>query len=226
MESLPLALAGAAWLGLLTSISPCPLATNIAAVSFVARHVGSPRRALLAGMVYAAGRALAYMALGMLLVRGLLAAPGLSQILQKQLNLLMGPLLIVVGLVLLDLVSLPALRVGGGAGLRERAGRLGLWGAGLLGLIFALSFCPTSAALFFGSLLPIALQHQSGLLLPAVYGLATGVPVLLFAALIALGAHRLARTFDQVTVFELWARRGTGLLFVALGLWFTVTRIW
>ncbi|MFA7330251.1 MAG: aromatic aminobenezylarsenical efflux permease ArsG family transporter [Candidatus Delongbacteria bacterium] len=226
MESLTLALGSAVWLGLLTSISPCPLATNVAAVSFVARHLGDPRRAFLAGLLYALGRTVAYAALGIVLVKGLLAAPGLSQVLQKQLNLLLGPLLIVVGLVLLEWITFGAFGGRAGSGLQQRVQRMGVWGSALLGLVFALSFCPTSAALFFGSLLPLALRHESGLLLPAVYGLATGLPVLGFATLIALGANRLGQAFQRVTVFELWARRATGILFIGIGLWFSVTRIW
>ncbi len=226
MESLTLALGSAVWLGLLTSISPCPLATNVAAVSFVARHLGDPRRAFLAGLLYALGRTVAYALLGIVLVKGLLAAPGLSQVLQKQLNLLLGPLLIVVGLVLLEWITFGAFGGRAGSGLQQRVQRMGIWGSALLGLVFALSFCPTSAALFFGSLLPLALRHESSLLLPAVFGLATGLPVLGFATLIALGANRLGQAFQRVTVFELWARRATGILFIGIGLWFSVTRIW
>jgi cytochrome c-type biogenesis protein len=102
---------------------------------------------------------------------------------------------------------------------------LGVWGAGLLGILFALSFCPTSAALFFGSLLPLAVDTGSGLLLPALYGLGTALPVVFFAFVIASGANRLGKAFEKVTQLELWARRVTGGLFIGIGIWFTLRHI-
>lgn len=217
-ESILIPLASAFWLGILTSISPCPLTTNIAAISYVGRRVGRPASVLQAGLLYTAGRALAYLLLGVLLVGSLLSAPSLSQVLQKHMNMALGPVLIVVGLILLELIRLPTGKGGGlSAALQKKADFLGIGGAGLLGIIFALSFCPTSAALFFGSLLPLAVQQQSGLLIPGIYGLATGLPVLLFALLLAFGANKVANAFNRITAFEIWARRLTGLLFLLVG---------
>lgn len=218
-ESILLPLASAFWLGILTSISPCPLTTNIAAISYVGRRVGKPGSVLQAGLLYTAGRALAYLLLGMILVNSLLSAPSLSQVLQKQMNMVLGPVLIAVGLILLEVIRLPGAGKGGGlsAALRNKADSLGIGGAGLLGIVFALSFCPTSAAIFFGSLLPLAVQQQSGLLIPGIYGLATGLPVLFFALLLAFGANKVAQAFNRIAAFEIWARRITGLLFVLIG---------
>ncbi len=219
------ALATAFWLGILTSISPCPLATNIAAISFVGRHVGNPRKAFLAGVVYTAGRTLAYVVLGAVLVSSLLAAPALSNALQKYMNLVLGPLLILVGMMLLEMISFTIGGHGVSEHMQKRVEAMGIWGAGLLGLIFALSFCPTSAALFFGSLLPLAVQRQSGIGIPLVYGLATGLPVLLFAVLIARGAYRVASAYDRIRAFEKWARYATGGVFILVGIYFCVTII-
>ncbi len=216
-ESILVPLASAFWLGILTSISPCPLTTNIAAISYVGRRVGKPASVLQAGLLYTAGRTLAYLLLGMLLVGSLLSAPSLSQVLQKHMNMALGPVLIVVGLILLELIPLPVGSSGLSAALQNKADSLGIGGAGLLGMVFALSFCPTSAALFFGSLLPLAVQQQSGILLPGVYGLATGLPVLLFALLLAFGTNKVAQAFNRIAAFEIWARRITGLLFVLIG---------
>jgi cytochrome c-type biogenesis protein len=102
---------------------------------------------------------------------------------------------------------------------------MGLWGAVFLGVLFALSFCPTSAALFFGSLLPLAVNRQSGILLPAVYGIATGLPVLIFAVLLGFGANRLAQAYDGMVTFERWARRITGITFILVGFYYSLTRI-
>lgn len=216
-----LAIGSAFWFGILTSISPCPLATNIAAISFVGRKIGSAPVVLAAGVLYACGRTIAYASLGILLAGGLTAAPEVSHLLQKYMNLLMGPLLILVAMVLLKLLTLPAISGGIGERLWIRVERMGIAGAGLLGIIFALSFCPTSAVLFFGSLLPLAIKFNSGLLLPAIYGMATGLPVLFFAFLLAFGVNQLGRTYHRLAMFELWAQRITGIIFLLIGLYFT-----
>ncbi|MBN2333165.1 MAG: sulfite exporter TauE/SafE family protein [Deltaproteobacteria bacterium] len=210
----------ALWLGIITSISPCPLATNVAAISFIARHVGSPARVWMSGIVYAAGRVAAYVLLGALLVASLLSAPGVSHFLQKYMNQLLGPVLLITGLVLLGAVlsALPGLGIG--SRLQRVGEHWGLGGAGLLGIVFALSFCPVSAALFFGSLLPLALRFESSIMIPSLYGLGTGLPVLIFAILIAGSTHSVGRFFNRLTVFERWARRLTGLIFLAVGIYY------
>ena len=142
-----LGLVTAVWLGLLTSISPCPLATNIAAISYIGRRVNSPRQVLLSGALYTLGRTLAYIVLGAFLVASVLSVSQLSMFLQKYMNKLLGPLLIVVGMFLLDLIQLNTSGAGMNEGLRRRVDALGLWGALPLGVVFALTFCPVSAAL-------------------------------------------------------------------------------
>ena len=222
MEVAELAVVSALWLGLLTSISPCPLATNIAAVSFVGARVGAPRTVLLAGALYTAGRSLAYLVLGAGAVWGLLSLVEVSSFLQGPAHKALGPLLILVGLFLLGVFTFD---LGGGrlaAAMQGRVERWGVWGALPLGIVFALSFCPLSAALFFGSLLPLAVSHESPVLLPTVYGLGTAVPVAVFAVLIALGVNWLGRAFEKVGAFEKWARRVTGIVFVVVGVYETL----
>jgi len=217
-----LAAGSALWLGILTSISPCPLATNVAAISFVGRRVDQPRYVLLTGLLYTTGRTLTYVVLGVLVVGGLLSVPMLSHWLQKYMNRLLGPILVLAGMFLLELLPVPT---GGGAlgqWVQKRAESGGLWVALLLGIVFALSFCPVSAALFFGSLVPLSVQQESRVLLPLLYGVGTALPVLLFGFLLAAGANRIARAFEQVSRFEYWARRLTGLLFIAIGVYFTL----
>jgi len=217
--------ATAFWLGLLTAVSPCPLATNIAAVSFLARRVDSPREVFLAGILYTLGRVLTYAVLGVLLATSALSAPGVSAALQSTVSRLLGPLLVLVGMILLGLLSLPSFGGGAFETLTRRAEEMGLFGALLLGVMFSLAFCPVSAALFFGSLLPLAVNAGSGLLLPAVYGVATGLPVLAFALLIAFGVKSLSGVFGRVTRIELWARRITGGIFIGVGLYKTLQDI-
>lgn len=225
MNEYTLAIASAFWLGVLTSISPCPLATNVAAMSFVGRRVGNPRRVFLAGALYTGGRALTYGLLGVVLVSSLLSAPWLSNLLQKYMNLALGPLMILVGMILLEMIAFRVGNGGMGDGLRKKLEHMGFWGAGLLGIVFALSFCPTSAALFFGSLIPLALKQESGLALPTVYGIATGLPVLLFAVLIALGAKKVAKAYDRIVHFEHWARKITGGIFIMVGIYYCLVLV-
>ncbi|MRR07014.1 MAG: sulfite exporter TauE/SafE family protein [Deltaproteobacteria bacterium] len=220
-----LAAFSAVWLGILTSISPCPLATNVAAISYVSRRVDKSGMVLLHGLLYISGRTLTYAVLGILLVSSLLSAPALSHVLQKYMHLALGPILILVGMVLLELISFSLPSFGGGGRLQDRIDALGAWGALLLGILFALSFCPVSAALFFGSLLPLAVQHKSGIVLPVLFGIATGLPVALFSLVIAFGLKRLAEAYKALTWFELWARRLTGILFIGLGVYYCVTKI-
>jgi cytochrome c biogenesis protein CcdA len=225
MTELFLAGATAFWLGILTSISPCPLATNIAAISFVGRRLASPRLVLAGGILYTLGRTIAYVLLGMVLVTSLLKAPILSQLLQKYLNQIVGPLLILIGMFLLNLLYLPGTGSAFLARIQERMGNRGLAGAGALGFLFALSFCPISAALFFGSLIPLAVAHESGMMLPAIYGIGTGLPVLGMALVMALGAKSIASAFNRLTAFEKWARTITGVVFILVGLYLTMVYV-
>jgi len=214
-----LAVSGALWLGLLTALSPCPLATNIAAISYVGKRVDRPALVLSGGLIYTLGRTLSYILVALLVVKGLLSLSAVSMFLQQNLNLVLGPALFLVGLLLLDVIPWPW--TGSSSRffekLQKRADSLGLWGAALLGVAFALAFCPVSAALFFGSLVPLAVKHGSPLLLPSVYGLGTAVPVVVFSFILAFSANRLSRAFNALTIIERWMRRLTAVVFLLVG---------
>lgn len=222
MESVGPALAAACYLGLLTAISPCPMATNIAAISYIARSVGNVRSVILSGIAYAIGRVLLYAALGVVLVAGLLAVPEVSDFLQKRLNQALGPILVLSGMFLLELVSFRTRGVAAAEDAQRKMAAGGVLGAALLGVVFAAAFCPVSAALFFGSLVPLAVKHQSPVLFPAIYGVATGLPVVAFAALIGVSAGSVGRAFHLLTLVERWARRVTGVLFVLVGIYYSL----
>jgi cytochrome c biogenesis protein CcdA len=215
----------AVWLGILTSISPCPLATNIAAISFIGRRMEDSRHVLLSGLLYTFGRAFTYLLLGVFLVTSLLSAPYVSHALQKYMNKALGPILILVGMFLLDLLKFNFSFPGMSEAMRGRVEKMGRGGPVLLGMLFALSFCPVSAALFFGSLIPLALKSGSGVVLPSLYGIGTALPVVLFAVLIALGFRAIGNVFNRITQFESWARRITGAIFIAVGVYFSLTYI-
>lgn len=213
----------AGWLGLLCAFSPCPLASNVAAAGFLAQHAGRKHRLLAECMLYATGRILTYVLLSWILAAGMAAVPGLSHTLQKYMNLLMGPLLLLVSVVLLDLIDLPL------PNWTFKTGKLqffirnsGAIGSLLLGMFFALSFCPTSAALYFGNLLPLMLNSSISLSLAAIFGLATAVPVIAVSMVIAFFSERIGAAFRCLDKVQSWIRKGTALLFLGLGLWMTL----
>jgi cytochrome c-type biogenesis protein len=226
MMTILLATGGAFWLGVLTSISPCPMATNLAAISYVGRQVGKPSRVMLSGLLYTLGRVLVYVVLAAILVASLLSSPTVSMWLQQNLNKFLGPMLILVGMVLLGLLNFGIHSAGAGERLRAVVDRLGLAGAGVMGLVFGLSFCPVSAALYFGSLLPLAVEHQSGILLPMVYGIGTGIPVIIFAGLFAVSANRIGAAFQRLTQVEGYVRIVTGVAILVIGVYLTLHHVY
>ena len=218
-------LGSALWLGVLTSISPCPLATNIAAISYIGRRVGSARNLFLSGLLYTLGRTLAYLGLAIVLVASVLSVPQIAMFLQKYMHLVLGPILILVGMFLMGLIELNLGGKGMSEGLQKRVDAMGVWGALLLGMIFALTFCPTSAALFFGSLIPLSLKMNSSVLLPVVYGVGTALPVIVFAALLATSAQSVGKAYNVLAKIEWWARMLTGVIFIVVGLYFSLKHV-
>ena len=217
MNETLLGMGAALWLGILTSISPCPLTTNIAAISYVARRVEKTRWVLFSGLLYTAGRSLAYLAVGILVTKGLLSIPGVSMFLQKYMNLFIGPLMLIVGILILDLFRISFGGGGVGTAMKKRIDNMGILGAGVLGLIFALAFCPTSAGLFFGGLIPLAVKDNSAVLLPVLYGVGTAIPVIGFSLLLAFGANLVGTAFKKLTIIELWVRRFTAAVMILVG---------
>jgi len=210
----------ALWLGILTSISPCPLATNIAAVSFLSKRITHPVFVFISGLSYTLGRMIAYAALGWIIISSLLSVPQVAQFLQKYMTKALGPMLIVTGLILIEVIKIN-LR---GFSLSEKYQNAlvgsGVFGAFILGIIFALAFCPVSAALFFGSLIPLTLNSKVGTMLPFIYGIGTGLPVLIFSLGIALGVTSLTHWFGKVMKLEIYARKITGAIFIIVGLYY------
>lgn len=214
----------ALWLGILTSISPCPLATNIAAVSFISKKFDSQLAALLNGVLYTLGRTLTYFLLSGLIIGGLFSIPSISLFLQSYVAKFLGPVLIIVGMFLLNLLPMPAF--GNICGdIHSRLVGKGYIGSFLLGAFFALAFCPASAAIFFGAMIPLALEKHSIIGMPVIYGVGTGLPVMAFATAIALGFRGVGRLFHNVVKFELWIRRVTGVLFIIIGIYYILTHI-
>ncbi len=221
MSSFMVGMGMAFWFGILTSISPCPLATNIAAITYIGRRVDRVGYVLSAGLLYMSGRMITYVLLGASLVSSVQSIPAVANFLQEYMNILLGPVLIIIGIVLLDIIKIKAGGIGSfGHTLQVRAQKTGICGAGLLGIVFALSFCPVSAALFFGSLFSLAMSHGSKIIMPSLYGIGTAIPVLGFAFLLALSAQLVGKAYYKIATFELWARKITGLVFILAGIYY------
>ena len=221
MNEFAISAASALWLGVLTSISPCPLATNIAAISYIGRRVNNTRSILFAGVLYTLGRMAAYLGLAAVLVSTALSVPQVSLFLQKYMHLVLGPLLVLISVFLLGLIQIDLGGTGVTEGLKKRVDALGIWGSLLLGVVFALAFCPTSAALFFGNVMA-SLNAGSTVTLPLLYGVGTALPVVLFAMLIALGSQSLGKAFNAVSKIEWWARTITGGTMLVVGVYMTI----
>jgi cytochrome c-type biogenesis protein len=221
-----IAIGSAIWLGILTSISPCPLASNIAAISFITRRIGKTHEVLLSGLLYTLGRTLTYAALAAILVAGLLATGDIARFLQRYLNQILGPVLILVGMMLLGMVGSGLSFNLAGQGVQQKASRGGWWWSGLLGVLFALSFCPVSAGLFFGGLIALATQHSSPVFLPVLFGAGTALPVIVFAFLIAFGSQYVGKAFNRLTQIERWVRVATGVVFILAGVYYCLTYIY
>lgn len=214
----------AVWFGILTSISPCPLATNIAAVSFIGRLSGHPRKALWSGVGYTAGRTIIYVLLGMLLVVSTGAIPRVSMFLQLHFAKYLGPILIVVGILLLDLVPIRFSGFTLSTGTQQRLANSGFFGAFGLGAVFALAFCPVSAALFFGSTVSLAVKHSSHLIMPSLYGIGTALPVIAVALVLTFSAQAVGKLFHNFSIIEKWARRVSALIVITAGVYMVLTR--
>ena len=215
----------AVWLGILTSISPCPLSTNIAAISFISHRITHRNIVFLSGVLYTVGRSITYIVIGFLIVEALVNIPVLSDFLQRYINKILGILLILVGMVLLELlpVNLPSMSVSGKT--TKKLVERGILGSLFLGVLFALAFCPVSAALFFGGLIPIAIKAKSYFALPLIYGIGTGLPVLLFVLLVSAGIGYINNIYNRVTQMEIYTKRVTGIILILVGIYYVLSYI-
>ena len=212
-------------LGLLTAVSPCPLATNITAIGFISKDIESKDRTFLLGILYTIGRMVAYSLLGALLIwmlrRGFDTFDLQSKVSQWG-EMLLSPVLIVMGLLMLFGDRLPL--SGFGLNASEKSGRLrGAWGSLLLGILFAMAFCPTSGIFYFGMLIPMSASATGGYALPAVYALATGLPVVIVAWIIAYSIGNIAGFYKKMQVFQKWLNRMVAVLFIIVGIYYAYT---
>jgi len=205
-------------LGLMAAISPCPLATNITAIGYISKDIENKRRVFISGLIYTLGRAVSYTALGVILYFGA-SQFQVQKLFQGWGEKILGPLLIIIGIFMLDIIKLPSLNFGGKMG--EKSGK-SYWSSFLLGVILALAFCPYSGVLFFMGLIPLTIASPEGLFLPLIFATATGLPVIIFAWLIAFALGNVGKVYNKIKVFEKWFRRIIAALFIAVGIYYVV----
>lgn len=210
-------------LGLLTAISPCPLATNIAAIGYIGKDIENRHSAFRKGLLYTLGRTVAYTLLGLMLIiiiRSGASMFGIQQFIASWGELLLGPLLIVIGLLMLfgNRLNLPQF---GFNSKGERIAKRGGWGAFLLGVLFAMAFCPSSGMFYFGMLVPMSATATMGYLLPVVFAIATALPVLIVAWLLAFSAGEIGRFYGRIQQIERWATLVVAILFIFVGIYET-----
>lgn len=214
-------------LGLLTAISPCPLATNIAAIGFIGKNIENRKRLFRNGVLYTLGRIIAYTVLGIILIIILKEGAsmfGIQQFIARYGELIIGPALLLIGLFMLfsDKLNLPSFGFNGSG---ERLTTHGSWGAMLLGILFALAFCPTSGIFYFGMLIPMSATATAGYLLPVLFAVATALPVLVVAWVLAFSAQHIGKVYGRIQIIQKWLNIAVSILFLAIGSYYCTTTL-
>ena len=210
-------------IGLLAAISPCPLTTNITALAYISRNITDRKYVAVSGALYTLGRMVSYFTIGAIIILAGVNIPGLANALQSSGEAFLGPLLIVVGILMLGIIKIPALKGGGRlAKIGEKVARRRWLGPFLLGVIFALAFCPYTALLFFAVLMPLSIESTAGITFPAVFAIGTGLPVLVFSVLLSFGVSKVSTWLNKVTAAEKWVRRIAAVVFIGVGIYYII----
>jgi len=219
-----IAIVAAFFLGLMTAISPCPLATNITAIAYTSKRIHNSRHTMLVSSIYTLGRMFTYTGIASLIVYTGLSTQQVSLFLQLYGERLLGPLLLVIGILMLGIFKLSF-----GSGnfkpfdnLKSYLAGKGFMGAFLLGVVFALAFCPFSAVLFFGMLIPLALAAGDAIILPMTFAFATGLPVIILSFLLVKSVSTLGKVMDRIQVFEKIMRQAVGVVFIVVGIYYII----
>ena len=214
-------------LGLLTALSPCPLATNIAAIGFIGKNIEDRKAIFRRGTSYTVGRVIAYTVLGIILISILKEGAsmfGIQKAISKWGELLIGPVLLIIGLFMLfgDKINLPKFGFDGGEKSEKLAGK-GSWGALLLGVLFAMAFCPSSGMFYFGMLIPMSVTADAGWLLPVLFAVATSLPVLVVAWILAFSVEKVGEVYGKIQTIQKWLNVIVGTIFVLIGIYYCIT---
>ncbi|HPE43100.1 MAG TPA: aromatic aminobenezylarsenical efflux permease ArsG family transporter [Bacteroidales bacterium] len=206
-------------LGLMTAISPCPLATNITAIAFISKDMENRRKVFFNGLIYTLGRAISYTAIGVVLFFGA-STFSVAGFFQQWGERLLGPLLLIIGIFMLDNIRINFPGLGKLGDKMEQNPKKGFWQVLLLGIVFALAFCPYSGLLYFGMLIPITIASPSGLFLPMIFAVATGLPVIVLAWMLAFTMSEVGSFYNKLKTFEKWFRKVIAVVFILVGLYY------
>ena len=207
-------------LGLMTAISPCPLATNITAIAFIGQNIENKRKVFINGIIYTLGRAITYTVLGVLLFLGA-SKFHIASFFQSNGEKFLGPLLLIIGIFMLGIIKINFPGLGKLTDKFQNSNKNGSSiSALLMGIVFALAFCPYSGVLYFGMLIPMTISSASGLFLPFVFALATGLPVIVFAYLIAYTLSGVGSVYNKIKTFEYWFRKIVAVIFILVGFYY------
>ncbi len=212
-------------LGLLTALSPCPLATNIAAIGYIGKQIESRRMVFINGLLYTLGRVLAYTILGILLItliKSGISTFGVQRFIATYGEAILGPALLIIGVVMLwgDKLKLPSL---GFSRREENLAKPNGIGALYLGILFALAFCPTSGIFYFGILIPMSATATTGYLMPVMFAIATAIPVLIVAWILAFSANRIGAVYGKMKILQQWLNTIVAILFIGIGIYYCIT---
>lgn len=222
LENYNIPIVSAFVLGLMTSISPCPLATNITATAFISKNISNKKTVFLSGIIYSLGRAFSYTLIGLILYFGA-SKFHIARFFQQNGEKYLGPLLIIIGLIMLNVIRLNFLsKTNFTDKLAQKFVGKGLLGSFLIGALFALAFCPYSGALYFGMLIPMTISSVDGLYLPIVFAFGTGLPVVLFTYLLSFAAGSVGAFYSKITTVEKWMRIVAGIVFVLTGIYYVL----
>ena len=214
-------LIAAFFIGLMTAISPCPLATNITAIAYTSKKIGNSKHTVLVGIIYTIGRMVVYIGIAAVIVWIGISTFSISMILQKYGKLLLGPLMLLFGILMLDIIKISfgksSERI---AKLKEYLSEKGLIGSLLLGMLFALAFCPISGVFYFGMLIPLALQNSDPIIIPSIFAIATGLPVIIFSLILVFSVSKIGDVMKKVQTFEKWMRKAVAFIFILVGLYY------
>ncbi len=205
----------------MTAISPCPLATNITAIGFISKDIENRNRVFINGLLYTLGRAITYTGIALILFLGADQFK-FSGFFQRYGEKFIGPLLIIIGLFMLDVLKINFPGMSRLTSKMQYKTRWRYYDALILGLVFALAFCPYSGVLFFGMLVPISVASASGLYLPVIFAIATGIPVIIFAWVLAYAVSGMGEFYRKVKSFETWFRRIIAVLFILVGIFYVI----
>ena len=208
-------------LGFMTSISPCPLATNITAIGFISKDIDNRNRVFINGLLYTLGRAITYTAIALVLYLGADQFK-FSGFFQQYGEKILGPLLIIIGLFMLDVIKIKFPGMNGLTSKMENKSRWSYFDAILLGMVFALAFCPYSGVLYFGMLVPMTISSASGLYLPVLFAIATGIPVIIVSWILAYTLSGICGFYKKIKSFEIWFRRVIAILFIIVGIYYII----